>query len=145
MATDWPKTGTYALPYLVQQDQFSFNPGSGTTRDGVDAGYPIVRRRFTSTVDTYSISLIMTYTELINFYDFFRNSPGHSILPGILYGSVAVNFPEPLWYPGTGQTEADRPNALFRWVTDKGTKPYSVSPDGNSSSFAVSFELEKLP
>lgn len=136
----WPTS----LPHNVMQSQFNFNPGSGVIRDEVDAGYPIVRRRYTGTVDRYSIALIMDYSELVIFKDFFRNSPGHPTLPGLFFGSIRVEFPEPLWYPAEGETEADRPYSEFRWITRKGQNPYTVSPDGESQDFVVSFELEKI-
>lgn len=148
MAVEWPNdgSGNYTIPYLVQQDKFSFKPSSGMIRDDVDAGYPLVRRRFTATIERYSIALVMTYEELIIFKEFFQNSPGHPDLPGVQYGGSTVYFPEPLWSPSGAQTEADRPDTSeFRWVVEKGSNPYTVSPDGDTRSFIVSFELEKLP
>jgi hypothetical protein len=141
MPTNWPAS----LPYHVLRDQFQYSPGSGIIRDTVDAGYPIIRRRYTGTVDTYSVSILMTYDEFTTFEAFFRNSPDHLTVPGIYSGSVQLNFPEPLWSPGAGETEDDRPSSAFRWISEKGKEPYSVKPDGDSNDLVVSFKLEKLP
>lgn len=138
---DWPDE----LPQRVQQDQFSFEPTSGMIRDETDTGYPIVRKRYTATIDNYSIAMVMTYAQFNTFRNFFNNSPGHPTLPGVFGGSVRVNFPDPLWSPGEGETEGDRPSATFRWRMDSGSAPYNVVPDGNSSQLMVSFVLERLP
>lgn len=136
----WPTT----LPHNVLKSQFSYKKGSGMMRDTVDAGYPLIRRRYTATVDTYSISIVMTSAELEVFESFFVNSPGHSTLPGIFYGSVRLSFPEPLWAPGVGEDEDDRPYHQFRWVTDTGSQSYTVAPEGESQDVVVSFQLEKI-
>lgn len=137
----WPAT----LPQNVLHDQFSYTAGSGLIRNETDTGYPLVRRRFTGTTDTYAMALVMTYAQYKTFEDFFRNSPDHPTLPGAFLGSVRVAFPEPLWSPADGETEADRPTVSLRFVTSVGNTPYTVTPNGGSGDVVVSFTMEKTP
>lgn len=136
---------TNPVPKIFLQNSFSYQPSSGIIRNTMDAGYPFVRRRFTGTVKTYAMGYSFTYPQFVTFESFFYNAPASIVLPGILQGSVAFYFPQPVWAPSAGQTEADRPVVLARWVVDESSAPYSVSPDGNTSNLLVSFNIEILP
>jgi len=136
---NWPSE----LPQQVLQDGFSDTPGNGVIRSDTDTGYPFIRRRFTATVDTYNIAMAMTFDQYLIFRNFVKNTPNHPTLPGIAGGSVRINFPDPVWIPGDGETEDDRPLIEVRLVTD--SSPYTATPLGQSTEMRVTFKLEKTP
>lgn len=124
MAVNWPLT----LPQDTLQDGFQYSRQTGLIRTDMDAGYPKTRRRFTATVRTYNISMVMTKTQLEAFETFYFDS--------LQMGTVRVNFPDPL-----SPTQA---SAEFRWVGDGGTG-YTVTQSGDTQDWIVSFTLERLP
>jgi hypothetical protein len=138
---DWPS----ALPQNVRREGFSGAPSSAILRSQMDAGYPLTRRRFTANTRVWSISMTMTYEQFEYFESFFNNNPDHPTIPGIWQGSVLINFPNPVWMPGTSETEDDRPKVTCRFVIPTGGQSYQYAPDADTNDFVVSFTLERLP
>lgn len=137
--------GDANLPKTFLYDGFSYLPNSGVIRSDSDAGYPKVRRRFTSVTKNYNISFSFTFDQFELFETFFNNPPTHVTVPGIAMGSIPFYFPTPLWYPAEGETSEDRPETkLFRIVHSVGNPPYSVNQEA-PNSVSVSFTLEELP
>ena len=123
MAVSWPTT----LPQHTLQDSFQYNPTSGVIRTDMEAGYPKIRRRFTATVTSYDITMVMTTAQVVIFETFFRDS--------LKYGTVRVNFPNPL--------DPNLTLAEFRWVSEG--SPYQIMPRESTIDWTVSFRLERLP
>ena len=124
MATiDWPST----LPQEFQKPSFNNSPNSGIIRTEMDTGYPKIRLRFTATTENYSGTMILTETQKQAFLTFFRTT--------IRYGSLRFNFPDPY---GGADIEA-------RWVISTNGEPYSLTQDGDTTDWRLSFTLEELP
>lgn len=138
---DWPAE----LPQNVRREGFSGSSSSAILRTGMDAGYPLIRRRYTANTRVWNIAMTMTPEEFEYFENFFNNNPTHPTLPGIWQGSVLINFPNPIWKPGVSQTEDDRPKVVCRFVIPTGGQSYTYTPDGTTSDWIVSFQLERLP
>ena len=133
------------LPKNILSDGFGYSPSSGVIRSESDAGYPKIRRRFTAVTKQYTVSFSFTMEQFDNFESFFNNPPTHVTIQGISMGSLPFYFPQPIWYPGVGETEDDRPETrLYRMVHSVGSPPYNVSQE-SASSVTVSFTLEELP
>lgn len=141
MAVDWPAS----LPQKVLKDGFSYTTQSAIIRSETDAGYPLIRRRFTAVTKTMSITMVFTPEEFEIFETFFTNSQSNPTLPGVSHGAVRVNFPDQMWFPGVGETEEDRPKKESRFVAESGGNPYNVVPDGETRDWRVTFTLEVLP
>lgn len=76
MAIAWP----VSLQQKVNQDSFTLNMGDTTIRSDMDIGPAKIRRRFTKSVDTFSVTidlLFSDYSVLYNFYDISLNGGVH--------------------------------------------------------------------
>lgn len=119
--------GNVNLPQKTLKDGYSTERQSGVIRTDMDTGFPKVRRRFTALTKTYSITMIFTDAQYTYFENFFEND--------ILYGANLVDFP----HPRTGV------NTEMRWLAPTGSPAYSVTPDGGTDDWRISFQLEELP
>lgn len=141
MSLVWP----VELPQHVDRDSFQYTPQSGMIRTSMEAGLKKVRRRYTGTVKTYNVGMTMKHSQLELFESFFYNYPGHPTVPGVAGGVDFFEFPMPMWSASEGETEADRPKILVRFVIETDGMPYSVIPDGDTRDWKVSFTIERLP
>ena len=151
----WPSTvdaytNTPLLPNHVLQRAFRFTQSSGIVRTEMDAGYPKIRKRFTATLKTFPVTFTLTYEQYIVFEEFFMLPQSGSPLEGFKFGgidqgSVVFDFPQPIWSPGDGETEDDRPLIPVRMVSSQGGDIYSLAPDGDSIEWILSFNLEQIP
>jgi len=92
-----------------------------------------------------NVSMVFTPEQFLTFRTFFNNSVANPVLPGVAHGSSRLNFPDPMWFPSTGETEEDRPTVECRFMIESGGQPYNAVPDGDSRDWRVSFVLEVLP
>lgn len=127
----WPES----LPQRPVRDGFSATPQSGVVETEMDAGLPKVRRRFTATYTDYSLTYIMTYAQFEIFEQFYNNSPTHETLPGVQGGVWRFYIPNPY------SESAD--DLEVRFVAQN--PPYRAMPDGDSTEWAVSFRVRRLP
>lgn len=67
MAVAWP----VSLQQLVNTDSFSLKVGETALRSDMDTGPQKIRRRFTKSVDIYSVSINVTSDEWETLYEFF--------------------------------------------------------------------------
>lgn len=135
----WPSD----LPRYPLDDGFQYEPGSGILRTSMSAGYPKVRRRYTATVDKYSLTYLMDYGQYELFEIFVNNSPDADE-PGILSGAVSFYLLNPIWKPGVGEIEEQRPHILVRLHVPSDGSPYTVAPQ-DSTDWIVNFTVERLP
>lgn len=127
----WPST----LPQRPIKNGFSASPQSGVVETEMDAGLPKVRRRFTATYTDYTLTYIMSYEQFEIFEQFYNNSPIHATLPGVQGGVWRFDLPNPY------SESAD--DIEVRFVANN--PPYNSVPDGDSTDFAVSFTVRRLP
>lgn len=123
MAVAWPPT----LPKVFEQNSFGETPQTALIRTNMSTGPAKVRRRFTAVSRYWSGTMIMTNAELTAFKTFFETS--------LVYGSLSVDFPN--------QYDAGATTVEARFL-DEG-EPYSISPDGGTLDWQVSFRMEVLP
>lgn len=127
----WP----VELPQHPNRQGFQYAPQSGVIETDMDAGFPKIRRRFTATYADYRLSFTMTPQQVAVFEQFYRNSPDSLVFTGIGGGVWAFNLPDPF---GTGSD-----TIIVRMVAMD--PPYSVTPEGETSDFIVSFTVRRLP
>jgi len=118
----------YDLPQYVQDDLTVdfYTPSISTS---MSTGYDKRRRRFTGQYVTYSVSMLMTLSQLDIFESLFNNELG--------YGVVAIDFPDPLYLEDTIEVKV---------YADSSTEPYTITPYGDKDGerVLVSFDLERL-
>lgn len=119
MAT-WPAS----LPQRPLQDGYSEELENVVISSGVDIGPAKKRRRTSAGVVKFSLSFLMTSTQLATFKTFFETD--------ISYGAVKFTFPDP-----ASQVSSD-----FR--IDLGEGAPRVEPL-SGGQYKVSFAAEKLP
>lgn len=115
---NWPTN----VPTLVNSDSFSVEMGDTTIRSEVDVGPQKVRRRSTRPVDTYTISMDLDRTEVLNLKTFFNTTTNG--------GVTAFYFEDPL----TGIVE------VFKFA-----KPPSFSPIGSAGYYKAVMTWYKQP
>lgn len=117
MAT-WPTT----LPQFVSQEGYTQTLVDPVLRTESDAGPQKTRLRYTSVPEKFTISLVLTRTQLPIFTDsFFKNELG--------YGSLTFIWVHPV-------TREVAPRCRFEG-------PYNIAPHG--VDFTVTINMEILP
>lgn len=118
-------TWSALLPQSFQKDSFTETAQSAVLRTNMDSGPPKVRRLFTSALDYWSGTMIMTASQISTFKTFFKST--------VQYGSLPFNFPNQ--YNLSEFVEV-------RFLVDTEGEPYSIRPDGDTLEYAVQFTLE---
>lgn len=127
MATtiDWPTT----LPQKYQHNGFSRGRQGNLLRTEMDSGRPKVRRLFTAVSTYFTGTMVMDGTQLSAFETFFDDVLGS--------GALTFNFPNPLDYGAT--------TVEVRFRVDTKAEPYTATPDGETTDWSVTLNLETIP
>lgn len=122
MAIDWPIT----LPELPLHDGYSAQQQSGVIKDDRYSGKINRRRRFTATSKFHNVDVVLTKTEYLIFLNFFNIS--------IAGGAIPFVYKNPIFQNGS-----------ITCRIQNSDNPYTVTYDGTTLDYRVSFVLEELP
>jgi hypothetical protein len=110
------------LPQMVSQDNYQEARGRNTIRTPVDQGRPKARRRFTSSIQTFTVTVYLTADQADIFDDFWENTTAA--------GSLEFDWV----HPRTQEA------AVCQFTGDD---PPPMTPDG--AEFKATFQMIILP